>query len=62
MNILIHINTDNAAFDNNEARYLSHLLTKLSTTFEDEGIKETDGYHIMDFNGNTVGNVEVTNK
>lgn len=59
MDIVIHINTDNSAFDNNEARYLGYLLIKLSHTFEDEGIAESDGYHIMDYNGNTVGNVEV---
>jgi len=60
MDIKIKINTDNAAFDNNEARYLGYLLIRLAGTFEYEGIAESDGYHIMDFNGNTCGTVEVT--
>lgn len=62
MDILITINTDNSAFDNNAPVVVGNLLLVQASKFMDKGIAECDGDHLMDVNGNTVGYVEVLNK
>ena len=62
MNINIHINTDNDAFQesmNGEtARILATLAMKLSRDEIDIHVKEFA--YIKDYNGNIIGHLEVT--
>ena len=57
MKITITINTENAAFDDNAAPEVNRILKKLQNRFTNTGFEDRA---IMDVNGNTVGNVEVT--
>ena len=56
MNIVITINTDNAAFRECPHIEVSRILDELAKRFCQLGIFEKE---IMDFNGNTVGQVEL---
>ena len=58
MTVTITIRCDNAAFDDD--RELSRILLKLSIQAETGGGRLENGYAIMDFNGNRVGAVTVS--
>lgn len=62
MDILITINTDNSAFDEDAKTVVFELLLVQASKFMNKGIEACDGDHLMDINGNTVGYVEVLNK
>ena len=51
MNLSITINTDNAAFDNDESTEVVRILRHLANTIESAG-------GLRDVNGNTVGHMD----
>jgi hypothetical protein len=55
--IRIEIETDNAAFADGLGKEVGRILTKLAGDFRVYG--EPRSSKLMDFNGNTVGTVEV---
>jgi len=62
MDITITINTDNAAFEDNAGGEIARILRVTAAQFEEnEGYleKAVHGTPCRDFNGNTVGRIEV---
>ena len=61
MNIIIKINTDNAAFEDNPAE-LPEILGKLKRKIENIGglPQEGEEFYLYDTNGNNVGEFSVT--
>jgi hypothetical protein len=67
MKITITIATDNAAFEDNPAPEVARILHKLSGEIRtssgntaDHFQRDFDGEKLRDYNGNTVGQVEIT--
>lgn len=56
MNITITINTDNEAFQPDADLEIARILERLAKEWYSVG----DGYKLRDYNGNTVGKVEIT--
>ena len=54
MDITITIKTDNAAFEENEGE-VSRILYKLAGQFQCLSLKSEIRLHLIDLNGNTVG-------
>ena len=60
MNIVITINTDNAAFRGNAERVeVARILDGLSVGIRQVGVESTDGLVLRDLNGTFAGTVEV---
>lgn len=62
MNVNITINCDNEAFENYTAGELNRILRMLAGRIENLGSEGLPGYEtkILDVNGNSVGNLVVT--
>ena len=59
MDISIYINCDNASFCDIPEIEVSRILSELAEDIEYCGVKERK---LMDFNGNEVGYLEISNK
>lgn len=61
MDFILKINTDNEAFSGSPGRELSRIMRKLASRIED-GIldDQASAGRLMDANGNTVGEWEIT--
>ena len=57
--ITITIDTDNAAFSENEAQEVTRILETLTAKIGFDGQLQRGNQSVRDINGNTVGKVEV---
>lgn len=60
MNITITINTDNSAFEYDPQSEVGRILRKTAKQIEDNGLLSSDDMPCIDFNGNKVGKITVT--
>jgi len=59
--ITIKINTENAAFTDDEGRETARILHNLADRIEDsQKLDERDGFLLRDINGNTVGDFDIS--
>ena len=62
MDITITINTDNDAFVGQEDHETARILRKLADSIEQShGPNNCEGMKLMDYNGNSVGVIEIEN-
>jgi len=62
MQITITITTDNAAFSDDPSVEVARILQKYAARLRESypPIEDLDGDRLLDYNGNTVGKVEVS--
>jgi hypothetical protein len=60
MKMKIEITMDTAAFDPSNGDEAGRILEKVATRIRGENLNQSDGWRLLDLNGNFVGTVKVT--